>query len=415
VGKYFDRYRIPKKMTSRIEKVTGYSDRGKETMIPEEENPLIETNLSSNNDKRWPEGSPSEKALRGRRIVIRSEVRREQKPEPSHRYREPSKMDRRARLTEEPRAGSSTSDRTWDEYNEDTVEALQQQVLDLKKKLKKNKRSRRPQHSSRPKIRTRHARCLSSDSSSRSTAETDEEESSDGRNKGGRTLEIGSRGNWSESPSTVRQPYGERIGRETVWKALNQISYSPFSKEIESAHLPRNFSAPTYVMYDGKADPVGHISHYRQSMALHLRNNALMCRMFPSSLGPMSLRWFNRLPHSSIYSWNELAEAFVSRFITNSRKPKEFASLMSMKMKDSESLKNYSARYWEVYNEVDGGTEDMAMKTFNEGLHPESELRHSLSKRSARSMRDLMSRIEQYVRVEEDRARTGALSTQSRP
>uniref|UniRef100_A0A2N9IBY4 RNA-directed DNA polymerase n=1 Tax=Fagus sylvatica TaxID=28930 RepID=A0A2N9IBY4_FAGSY len=356
-------------MTSRIKKATEYSDRGKETMIPEEEDPLIETDLSSNNEKRWPEGSPSEKALRGRRIVIRSEVRREQKPEPSHRYREPSKMDRRSRLTEEPRTGSSTSDRTWDEYNEDTVEALQQQVLDLKKRLKKNKRSRRPQHSSRSKIRTRHARCLSSESSSRSTAETDEEESSDGRNKGGRTLNRGSRGNWSESPSTVRQPYGERIGRETVWKALHQISHSPFSKEIESARLPRNFSAPTYVMYDGKADPVGHISHYRQSMAIHLGNNALMCRMFPSSLGPMSLRC---------------------------RKPKEFASLMSMRMKDSESLKNYSARYWEVYNEVDGGTEDMAMKTFKEGLHPESELRHSLSKRSARNMRDLMSRIEQY-------------------
>uniref|UniRef100_A0A2N9IV34 Uncharacterized protein n=1 Tax=Fagus sylvatica TaxID=28930 RepID=A0A2N9IV34_FAGSY len=402
-------------MTSRIEKVTVYSGRGKGTMIPEEENPLLETDLSSNNDKRWPEGTPSEKALRSQKIVVRSEIRREQKPEPSHRYREPSKMNRRTRITEELKAGSSTSDRTWDEYNEDTVEALQQQVLDLKKKLKKNKRSRRPQHSSRPKIRTRHERCLSSDSSSRSTAETDEEESSDGRNKGGRTLDRGSRGNWSESPSTVRQPYGERRGRETVWKALHQISHSPFSKEIERARLPRNFSAPTYVMYDGKADPVGHISHYRQSMALHLGNNALMCRMFPSSLGPMSLRWFNRLPHSSIYSWNELAEAFVSRFITNSRKPKEFASLMSMRMKDSESLKNYSARYWEVYNEVDSGTEDMAMKTFKEGLHPESELRHSLSKRSARSMRDLMSRIEQYVRVEEDRARTGATSTQNRP
>ena len=88
---------------------------------------------------------------------------------------------------------------------------------------------------------------------------------------------------------------------------------------------------------------------------------------------------------------------------------------MSMRMKDLESLKNYPARYWEVYNEVDGGTEDMAIKTFKEGLHPESELRHSLSKRSARSMRDLMSRIEQYVQVEEDRARTGAIFTQSRP
>jgi hypothetical protein len=108
----------------------------------------------------------------------------------------------------------------------------------------------------------------------------------------------------------------------------------------------------------------------------------------------MSLRWFNRLQHSSIHSWDELAEAFVSRFITNSRKPKEFDSLMSMRMKDSESLKSYSSRYWEVYNEVDGGTEDMAIKTFKQGLDPESELRHSLSKRPARSMRDLMSWIE---------------------
>ena len=63
-------------MTSRIEKVTVYSGRGKDLMIiPEGENPLLETALSSNNDKRWPEGTPSEKALR--RIVVRSEIRKE--------------------------------------------------------------------------------------------------------------------------------------------------------------------------------------------------------------------------------------------------------------------------------------------------------------------------------------------------
>uniref|UniRef100_A0A2N9HL09 Uncharacterized protein n=1 Tax=Fagus sylvatica TaxID=28930 RepID=A0A2N9HL09_FAGSY len=148
-------------------------------------------------------------------------------------------------------------------------------------------------------------------------------------------------------------------------------------------------------MYDGKTDPIGHISHFRQSMALHLGNDALMCRMFPSSLGSMSLRWFNRLQHSSIHSWDELAKAFVSRFITNSKKPKEFDSLLSMRMKDSESLKSYSSRYWEVYNEMDGCTEEIAIKTFKLGLDPESELRHNLSRRSAKCMRDLMSRIEQ--------------------
>uniref|UniRef100_A0A2N9HA42 Integrase catalytic domain-containing protein n=1 Tax=Fagus sylvatica TaxID=28930 RepID=A0A2N9HA42_FAGSY len=88
---------------------------------------------------------------------------------------------------------------------------------------------------------------------------------------------------------------------------------------------------------------------------------------------------------------------------------------MSMRMKDSESLKSYSLRYWEVYNEVDGGTKDMAIKTFKQGLDPESELRHSLSKRPAKSVRDLMSRIQQYEQVEEDRARIRITSAQSRP
>ena len=194
-----------------------------------------------------------------------------------------------------------------------------------------------------------------------------------------------------------------------------QISHSPFSKEIEGARLPGNFSPPNYVMYDCRTDPIGHFSHFRQSMALHLNNDTLMCRMFPSSLGPMSLRWFNRLQHSSIRSWDELAKAFVSRFITNSRTPKEFDSLMSMRMKDMESLKNYSSRYWEVYNKVDGGTEDMTITTFKQGLDPESKLRHSLSKRPAKNMRDLMSWIQQYVRVEEDRVRTRVTSAPNRP
>jgi hypothetical protein len=169
--------KILEKMNSRIEKVTVYLGRGKDPMMnPEGENPLLETDLSSNNDKRWPKGTPSEKALR--RVIVRSKIRKERKPELSHRYRRRSKTDRRTRVVE-PRSSNSTSDRTWD-----TMEALKQQVLELKKELKKNKNPRRSEHFSRPKTRSRPKRHLSSYSSSMSVGETDEEESSDGRNKG---------------------------------------------------------------------------------------------------------------------------------------------------------------------------------------------------------------------------------------
>ena len=97
-------------MNSYIEKVTVYSGRGKDPMINSKgENPLPEIDLSSNNDKRWPEGTPSEKALQ--RIIVRSEIRNEQKPEPSHRYRKRSKTDRKTRVVE-PRSSSSTNDQT---------------------------------------------------------------------------------------------------------------------------------------------------------------------------------------------------------------------------------------------------------------------------------------------------------------
>ena len=92
---------------------------------------------------------------------------------------------------------------------------------------------------------------------------------------------------------------------------LSDLQFS-ISKDIEQAQLPGKVAPPNYVMYDERTDLIGHISHFRQSMALHLKNDALMCHMFPSSLGPIALRWFNRLEHVSIHSWDEMAEAFLS-------------------------------------------------------------------------------------------------------
>jgi hypothetical protein len=109
-------------MNSQIEKVTVYSGNGKNPMvIPEGEHPISETDLSSNNDNRWPEGSPSEKALQ--RLIVRSEVRDERKLEPSHLYCKRSKTDRESRAIE-PKNSMSSNDRTGDERNMDTVEAL---------------------------------------------------------------------------------------------------------------------------------------------------------------------------------------------------------------------------------------------------------------------------------------------------
>ena len=80
-------------------------------------------------------------------------------------------------------------------------------------------------------------------------------------------------------------------------------------------------------------------------MAVHSKNEALMCNVFPSSLGPMAMRWFDGLGGSSIDSFKELTRAFGSRFVTCSRVPRPLDSLLSMAMWERETLKMYSDRY----------------------------------------------------------------------
>lgn len=81
-------------------------------------------------------------------------------------------------------------------------------------------------------------------------------------------------------------------------------------------------------------------------MAGHRRNNALMCLIFPASLGELGLKWFERLLEGSIEGWQQLAEAFVTRFKTNTQAPKEVDHLLVVKMESSSSLKAYNAKYW---------------------------------------------------------------------
>ena len=76
----------------------------------------------------------------------------------------------------------------------------------------------------------------------------------------------------------------------------------------------------------------------------------LMCKVFPSSLGPVVMRWFDGLRESSINSFKELIRVFGARFVTCSRVPRPLDSLLSMTMREGETLKMYSNRYWEMFN-----------------------------------------------------------------
>ncbi|NCG69420.1 hypothetical protein GWJ21_16675 [Bacillus coagulans] len=199
-----------------------------------------------------------------------------------------------------------------------------------------------------------------------------------------------------------RSPLPRGVGNDAMSKALDQISRSPFTRNIENARLPRRFHQPTFTIYNGRTDPVEHVSHFNQRMAVHSRDEALMCKVFPSSLGPIAMRWFDSLKANSISSFQELTQAFGSRFVTCRRVPQSMASLLSVSMREGETLKSYSDRFWETYNEMEEDCDLVAISSFKLGLPTEHGLRTSLTGKPATSVRQLMDRIDKYKRVEED-------------
>ena len=66
-------------------------------------------------------------------------------------------------------------------------------------------------------------------------------------------------------------------------------------------------------------------------------------------------------------------------------------SLLSLSMREGEILKTYSNRYWEMYNEIDGNFENVAISTFKVGLPTEHGLRKSLTGKPVISVRQLIN------------------------
>ena len=71
-------------------------------------------------------------------------------------------------------------------------------------------------------------------------------------------------------------------------------------------------------------------------------------------------------------------------------------------MREGETLKAYSDRYWEMYNKIEGNYDDVAISTFKSGFPTEHGLRKSLTGKPVTNLRQLMDQTNKYKRVEED-------------
>ena len=105
------------------------------------------------------------------------------------------------------------------------------------------------------------------------------------------------------------------------------------------------------------------------------------------------MRWFDGLRRTS---------SVLSRSLPSHSVPQPLDSLLSMSMREGESVKAYAERYWEMFNEIDGDFDEVAIRTFKVDLPPEHGLRKSLTGKPVTSLCQLMDRVDKYKKIEDD-------------
>jgi hypothetical protein len=150
------------------------------------------------------------------------------------------------------------------------------------------------------------------------------------------------------------------------------------------------------VKYDGTTDSYTHLVQYKHVMSLFTQNEALLCKVFPSSLGNLGLTGFNLLPARSIGSFDSLCQAFMDRFVTNTEYAMEIDSLLALRKTKGESLRSYAKRYWELFNKIENCDPVVSISSFKLGLTDEDEqVYDDLALTKPKSMEELMQRVEE--------------------
>ncbi|XP_048440379.1 uncharacterized protein LOC125477394 [Pyrus x bretschneideri] len=94
---------------------------------------------------------------------------------------------------------------------------------------------------------------------------------------------------------------------EALRRDMANISKSPFIDEIEQAEPPHKFSMPHFTSFKGDGDPKRHLKHYRSAIVLYRNNDALICKIFATTLQGEAQDWFHTLPPRSIQNFDDLS------------------------------------------------------------------------------------------------------------
>ncbi|GKU96885.1 hypothetical protein SLEP1_g10067 [Rubroshorea leprosula] len=147
----------------------------------------------------------------------------------------------------------------------------------------------------------------------------------------------------------------------------------PLNTNITLEPYPAGFRIPQLETYDGTKDPNDHLHAFYSCMQAQNTSNALMCKIFPSTLRGNARTWLIR---------------------------KTTSEFMRVKQREGESLKNYMSRFNDAVLEVNSFDQAMGITAVISGLTHE-RFRDSLLKHPATTFSEVNNRSLKFITAEE--------------
>ncbi|XP_030922916.1 uncharacterized protein LOC115949778 [Quercus lobata] len=175
---------------------------------------------------------------------------------------------------------------------------------------------------------------------------------------------------------------------------------SPFTMAVLECPVPSKFWLPQLEPFDRLKDPQDHLNTFKTTLGLQQPPDEILCCSFPTTLKGAAREWFTKLPTSSIDSFEQLSNAFLSHFVGRQRPKRPTDYLLTIKQREKETLRSYVKLFtWETL-EVDEADDKMKLTTFKAGLKSR-EFVVSLAKNPPKTIAEMLLKAQKYMNVED--------------
>ncbi|GKV18411.1 hypothetical protein SLEP1_g28799 [Rubroshorea leprosula] len=146
------------------------------------------------------------------------------------------------------------------------------------------------------------------------------------------------------------------------------LDSAPLNLPITAEPYQEGFKIPHLETYDGSGDPDEHLHTYQAIMRIQNANDAMMCKVFPTTLKSTARQWYHKLPRHSIDSYSQLAKLFSNKFASQREIKHTTTELMQVHQKERESLRDYMQRFNKATLDIDNVPDTICLSTLLHGL-----------------------------------------------